>query len=621
MKYLFFIFIALTLFLSAYMARGQSLNGTVLRLSPSTLSITCNNGDLRIDANDSYKLKQCGLLSAWSAVSPSGVLVDPMTTNGDIIYRAAGVPARLGIGAINTVMTSSGSAPAWAKLLDANLDTAAAIAHSKMAALTADRVMITNGTGAASASSTTATTLTYLDIGSSLTTLLGAKAPLASPTFSGTVTGTFSGPLTGNVTGNVTGSSGSTTGNAATATALASNPNDCASDRYAISIVANGDLSCAQVSSAGLAGSIDATKIADGSVTSTEFQYVGDLTSAAQANIDSRQLRSTLTAKGDLYVATASNTVARQAVGTDGYVLTADSAQTNGIKWAAAASAPVRPASTVQIFTSGSAQTYSKNYAFVISSGNATAGDTYTNNSVTFTVYETVASSTLVYARGSGPPSSSGTLTRTSGSGDATLTFSEYAAPKSLFIRMVGGGGGGGGSGTGAGATAAGGGATTYADGTFTLSAGGGAGGPHANGGGFVGGAGGSTSGCDVNFTGQPGNSASGNDSVNQFQQYGETGADSVFGGGGAAGTNGGGNVGGAAQNGSGAGGGSAGGGSNNDAAASGGAGGYCEKTIRNPPNTGTYTIGGGGAGGAATSNGGTGGAGGSGILIIREDY
>lgn len=43
---------------------------------------------------------------------------------------------------------------------------------------------------------------------------------------------------------------------------------------------------------------------------------------------------SLIDAKGDLIVGTADNTAARKAVGTDGQVLTADSASTGGIKWA-----------------------------------------------------------------------------------------------------------------------------------------------------------------------------------------------------------------------------------------------------------------------------------------------
>lgn len=60
---------------------------------------------------------------------------------------------------------------------------------------------------------------------------------------------------------------------------------------------------------------------------------------AAEGN-DSRivgaQQRSTITTKGDLYVGTASATTVRRGVGTDGQVLTADSAEADGVKWATA---------------------------------------------------------------------------------------------------------------------------------------------------------------------------------------------------------------------------------------------------------------------------------------------
>lgn len=49
--------------------------------------------------------------------------------------------------------------------------------------------------------------------------------------------------------------------------------------------------------------------------------------------------KSTIDAKGDLLVGTADNTVGRLAVGTNNYVLTADSNETSGIKWAAPAAA------------------------------------------------------------------------------------------------------------------------------------------------------------------------------------------------------------------------------------------------------------------------------------------
>jgi len=79
----------------------------------------------------------------------------------------------------------------------------------------------------------------------------------------------------------------------------------------------------------------DASKnLISSSVTSTELGYVSGVTSAIQTQLDAKVAKSTATAKGDIFVATASATVTNQAIGTNGQVLMADSAQTNGLKWA-----------------------------------------------------------------------------------------------------------------------------------------------------------------------------------------------------------------------------------------------------------------------------------------------
>lgn len=89
-----------------------------------------------------------------------------------------------------------------------------------------------------------------------------------------------------------------------------------------------------------LTGGIAADKIGGGFVDNFEFSYLSGVTSAIQTQLDAKILKSVVTTKGDLITATASSTPVRQAVGTDGQILVADSTQTNGIKWATPASAP-----------------------------------------------------------------------------------------------------------------------------------------------------------------------------------------------------------------------------------------------------------------------------------------
>lgn len=81
----------------------------------------------------------------------------------------------------------------------------------------------------------------------------------------------------------------------------------------------------------------------------TNFQLLGIgqsiIGTIASAQNDILQLqiniisKTTIDAKGDLLVGTADDTIGRQSIGTNGQVLVADSAQTNGLKWADPATA------------------------------------------------------------------------------------------------------------------------------------------------------------------------------------------------------------------------------------------------------------------------------------------
>lgn len=264
---------------------------------------------------------------------------------------------------------------------------------------------------------------------------------------------------------------------------------------------------------------------------------------------------------------------------------------------------------TTQRFTSGSG-TYNKNYTFVITSGSATVGATYTNNGITYTVYATVSSATQVVMSGNGAPTASGTLTKASGTGDATLTFSQVLAPLYLRVRMVGGGGGGQGGGTGTtGGTGGTGGNTTF--GTTLLEANGAAG---------------RTGGTASLGTGPIGialSGAQGGDKINaggNNSQSGRDGAASPFGGAGAGehGTTGNNAV---ANTGSGGAGGGFNAGVTGFGGAGGGAGGYVDAIISAPSATYAYAVGAGGSAGSAGTTGSAGGTGGSGAIEVTEFY
>jgi hypothetical protein len=83
---------------------------------------------------------------------------------------------------------------------------------------------------------------------------------------------------------------------------------------------------------------------ASGAATSATAAH--DAADAAQATATEAVPKSTVTAKGDLVVGTASATVARLAVGSNGATLVADSTQSSGVKWAPGGSGIKAHAST-----------------------------------------------------------------------------------------------------------------------------------------------------------------------------------------------------------------------------------------------------------------------------------
>jgi hypothetical protein len=111
------------------------------------------------------------------------------------------------------------------------------------------------------------------------------------------------------------------------------------SDNNTITNIVNADIKAA--------AAIDASKIADGTVSSAEFQYINSLSSNAQDQIDSK-LPTTLTTTGDVIYSSGGSTAARLGIGSAGQVL----AVSGGVPaWTTNTASPVAPTSKTTTYT------------------------------------------------------------------------------------------------------------------------------------------------------------------------------------------------------------------------------------------------------------------------------
>lgn len=308
----------------------------------------------------------------------------------------------------------------------------------------------------------------------------------------------------------------------------------------------------------------------------------------------------------------------------------------NGTDWASTA----MTAPTVTTYN----LTTQTGWELYTNAGNATLGATYTNNSNTYTVLNTVSGGGFLFLSGAGALSGN-TLTKASGTGDATITvlggtnqikIGTYTTPTNpsplyLHVRALGAGGGGAGSSTTAASN--GGAGSTSTDTIFgvavstgaAIDAGSGSGAPGqgSTAGGNGGSAGINTSGTILQLVlangsdGDPGWQSNGT----AILGIGGCGAPSVFGGRRCGGPN----VAGPSVNGTaylGSSGGGAGfSGANMFAGGSGGAGAYVEAVFTSPASTYYYSVGPSANGGGAGTSGGAGGASAAGLLIIEAAY
>lgn len=279
---------------------------------------------------------------------------------------------------------------------------------------------------------------------------------------------------------------------------------------------------------------------------------------------------------------------------------------------------PINPLQT--LYGTGSF-THNLAFQFFTGAASATSGATYTSGGVTFTVVSTVASGTVLAMRGNAAPPVSGTLTKTSGTGDATINFYAVRAPRVLRVKAVGGGGGGGGGGTGSFTAGADGNNTTFGSTLFVAGKGGG--GSTGLPGGTAGTASIGTGVTGLTPTGSMGGASAFTGLASSTQGLGGSGGASAYGGQGSGGSTGASpGQAGASNSGGGGGGGGMNAVANEYSGAGGGSGGHVDGAM-NVTSTFTFAVvvGAGGGGGTGGPNGGNGGDGGSGVLLVEEDY
>lgn len=593
---------------------AQAITGQVMRLQPSTLPTTCNNGDLRSDINNSFLLNICAS-NVWGPVSPGsgGAAIDlsnlsnvkvnttikPLVTNSvslgattaawASVYATnffgifngtasfAGAAGTAGIATAFASVPSACAAGVWANAIGANGNLTCALVSTASTSGTAF-FAATSGTAAFATSSSTAGTASF-----------AATSGTASFASTASTAGTASFAVTSTTASNINfvvqPAQGGTGYSLPTAHYV---PIAEGADPYAFpSPIVNAVFLGQGVTTDPI---WTATPVLGNAVTTGLIGFGGVVSGTVSVTVAP--------------AAGSYNFILPTTVGTAGQVLATQGGGTTAMTWVSV------PASPVSIANGGT-----NNGTLAVTAG----GMLYTDG-------------TRVMNMGAG---SSGNAVRSAGAGtpvwrvimptvqritSGTGTYTTPVTALWLNVKMVAGGGGGGGGGSGSNNGTAG---TATAFGNCTAT-GGGAGniGTSVQFGGTGGTASCSTSSTVIAVILAPGGGGGGltNGSLVNLNFPGGVGGSSLLGGGATGGYSG---TGASSLPNSGGGGAGATGnaGVGNASGGGGGGGGGLEAIFNSPSATFTYSIGAGGGGGPPGTAGTTGGNGGSGIIVITEYY